>query len=175
MAYRARLLEEHAEISSRKRQIISGLAEQWASLYHVQPIDLEGSPVPSGLFGPKRPRASAGQLAPEVARALRLDDIWRQCSILLLKKLWQSKHAPPFQQPVDPIALNILDYYNYVTKPMDLRTIKERMAAMHYRTPLDFRDDVRQVCGGGSACAGGRAHGRAMRRSLPSLSSVLSI
>ena len=137
---------------------MNGLPEAWAGLYLVQPIDLEGSPVPSGLFG-KRPRASAGSLAPEVARSLRLDDIWRQCSILLLKKLWQSKHAPPFQQPVDPIGLNILDYYNYVQKPMDLRTIKERMAAMHYRTPLDFRDDVRQV----SWAWAGRVHGIASR------------
>ena len=28
---------------------------------------------------------------------------------------------------------------------MDLRTVKERLVAMQYRTPLDFRDDVRQV------------------------------
>ena len=32
-----------------------------------------------------------------------------------------------------------------VQRPMDLRTVKERLVAMQYRTPLDFRDDVRQV------------------------------
>ena len=114
------LIESHIEVSSQKRRVISNIEVLWLGLYRTQAIDLDASPAPSGLLG-KRPRTSAGggslsqqQLPPELARSFRLEDIWRTCSIILLKKLWASKSAPPFLQPVDPMQLNILDYYNYV-------------------------------------------------------------
>lgn len=139
-----RLVNAHAEISSRKRIATVQLPELWSSLYRHQTIDLDVSPAPSGL-GKRQHVYGGGVMPPEVARASRLEEIWRICSIILIRRLWQSKHAPPFLQPVDPIALNILDYYNYVQRPMDLRTIKERIASMNYKTPFEFRDDVRQV------------------------------
>ena len=114
------LIESHIEVSSQKRRVISNIEVLWLGLYRTQAIDLDASPAPSGLLG-KRPRTSAGggslsqqQLPPELARSFRIEDIWRTCSIILLKKLWASKSAPPFLQPVDPMQLNILDYYNYV-------------------------------------------------------------
>jgi hypothetical protein len=148
----SRLLNAHAEISSKKRIATAQLSELWEGLYRLQQIELDVSPAPSSMG--KRQHVMAGSdLPPELARSVRLDEIWRMCSTILIRRLWQSKHAAPFLQPVDPIALNILDYYNYVQRPMDLRTIKNRISAMHYKTPLEFRDDVRQVCIGGGSMA----------------------
>ncbi|XP_044020506.1 histone acetyltransferase p300-like [Aphidius gifuensis] len=48
----------------------------------------------------------------------------------------------PFRQPVDPQALGIPDYFDIVKKPMDLSTIKRKLDAGEYRTPLDYCHDV---------------------------------
>ena len=148
-----RLLNVHAELSSKKRIAAAQLSERWEGLYRLQPIELDVSPAPSSLVKRQHVMAGGGSLPPELARSIRLEEIWRMCSTILIRRLWQSKHAAPFLQPVDPMALNILDYYNYVQRPMDLRTIKNRIAAMHYKTPIEFRDDVRQVCIGGGSMA----------------------
>ncbi len=145
------LLEEHAELSSQKRLL--GLCFElpeamWAIYGRALRLREEGSPTPDGPMQlRKRPRpVSLGAiLPPEEARAQRLDDIWRMCSTILLKKLWISKFSPPFLQPVDPVRLAIPDYFNYVSRPMDLRTIREKLANLQYASPLEFRDDVRQV------------------------------
>lgn len=54
--------------------------------------------------------------------------------------------------PVDTVALNIPDYLTVVKFPMDLGTISKRLEAStnkpidrSYKSPLEFRDDVRQV------------------------------
>lgn len=148
MDQRSRLLNAHAEISSKKRIATAQVPELWPRYYRLQPIELDITPDPSSLGKRQHVMEGGAMLSPEFARSIRLEEIWRMCSTILIRRLWQSKHAAPFLQPVDPIALNILDYYNYVQRPMDLRTIKNRIAAMQYKTPLEFRDDVRQVCMG---------------------------
>ena len=47
----------------------------------------------------------------------------KQCQVLL-KTLMTHKFGWPFNQPVDPIALNIPDYFDVIKHPMDLGTIK---------------------------------------------------
>ena len=40
---------------------------------------------------------------------------------------WKLKGAYWFQEPVDPVKYNIMDYFDIVTKPMDLGSIKRKM------------------------------------------------
>ena len=58
------------------------------------------------------------------------------------EKLYQHSDAPPFQIPVDPVALQIPDYFDVVKEPMDLATIKEKLNNGDYKDPWEFVDDV---------------------------------
>lgn len=139
----------------------------WQSPSSAAPRDAAGkkkrkpSPPVSRMTGSGLNAGPAAALPAGAARAKRIDDIWRACSSILVKKLWQSKHAVPFLQPVDPIRLGIPDYLNVIKQPMDLRTIREKLAASAYPTPLEFRDDVRLVRGAGwragQGCSAGLA------------------
>ena len=65
------------------------------------------------------------------------------------------KDAFAFQKPVNPITAKCPDYYDIIKRPMDLGTIQkkfpgrkpaERKAELReYKSPLEFRDDVRLV------------------------------
>jgi hypothetical protein len=58
----------------------------------------------------------------------------------MLKKLMTHRFGWVFNEPVDPIKLNIPDYFKIITTPMDLGTIRSR-----YSTPMEFDEDVRQL------------------------------
>lgn len=52
---------------------------------------------------------------------------WKETKDLcfnLLNKLMNHHFAFPFNQPVDPIALGIPDYFEKISHPMDFSTIK---------------------------------------------------
>jgi Bromodomain len=41
-----------------------------------------------------------------------------------MNKLWKVKFAFIFHEPVDPVKLNIEDYFDIIKRPMDFGTIK---------------------------------------------------
>lgn len=92
----------------------------------------------------KRPRVLS-------SKDKRLEAIWTQCASIL-STLKKHRYAWPFMQPVDAEALNIPDYYEVISQPMDLSTISQRLEhdprrgrQRQYSSPLEFRDDIRQV------------------------------
>ena len=50
-----------------------------------------------------------------------------------------------FTEPVDPVKYNIMDYFDIVSKPMDLGTIKKKLAHNCYRGADHFVEDMRLV------------------------------
>ncbi|RDX86072.1 Transcription factor GTE8, partial [Mucuna pruriens] len=76
--------------------------------------------------------------SPTTANALLMKD----CE-LLLKRLMSHQYAWVFNTPVDPVKLNLPDYFSIIKRPMDLGTVKSKMAAGAYAGPLEFADDVR--------------------------------
>lgn len=63
----------------------------------------------------------------------------------ILHKLMKHDLAVPFNQPVDPISLNIPDYFDVIQRPMDFRTIKESLKREEYQSPADFAADIHLV------------------------------
>jgi len=63
--------------------------------------------------------------------------VWEMCSDIHTR-IWHHRHARPFKHPVDPGRDGVPDYYEVIRKPMDLRTVRERlaMAARRGREPL---------------------------------------
>mmetsp|Transcript_26588 Transcript_26588/g.67724 ORF Transcript_26588/g.67724 Transcript_26588/m.67724 type:complete len:585 (-) Transcript_26588:1605-3359(-) len=75
----------------------------------------------------------------------RVEALFREINNLINRKLWGKKEAVPFKEPVDPIRLRIPDYFNYIKHPMDLGTVKQKLQAKQYATPLEVCEDVRLI------------------------------
>jgi len=63
----------------------------------------------------------------------------------ILKVIEKHQYAWPFLHPVDPITLNIPDYFDVVKHPMDLGTVRKNMREKKYRSSKEFASDVRLV------------------------------
>lgn len=61
----------------------------------------------------------------------------------ILKGLKRHPQSPPFQLPVDPVALNIPDYFDIIKNPMDLSTITKKLESGEYADADAFVADVR--------------------------------
>lgn len=61
----------------------------------------------------------------------------------LLVKLSKNQNAYPFLEPVDPIALNIPDYFEKIKNPMDISTIKMKLKQDIYENPEQLKDDMK--------------------------------
>ncbi|KAG2316307.1 hypothetical protein Bca52824_019429 [Brassica carinata] len=87
----------------------------------------------SGKFESTRKELTAS--APDTA-------LMKQCDTLL-KKLWSHPHSWVFQAPVDVVKLNLPDYLTIIKHPMDLGTVKKKLASGVYSSPHEFAADVR--------------------------------
>jgi hypothetical protein len=52
----------------------------------------------------------------------------------------------PFRVPVDPVRDNAPTYFDVVTKPMDLQTMKRKLTDGQYKAPAEFVDDFLLIC-----------------------------
>lgn len=66
-------------------------------------------------------------------------------ALSMLRQLRKNRDARPFNQPVDPVKLNIPTYPTIITHPMDFGTIDKRLASKLYQTVNEFMDDVKLV------------------------------
>ncbi|XP_051114634.1 transcription factor GTE4-like isoform X2 [Andrographis paniculata] len=70
--------------------------------------------------------------------------LFRSCGSLL-QRLMKHKFGWVFNEPVDAKALGLIDYHDIIKHPMDLGTIKTRLAQNWYKSPGEFAEDVRLV------------------------------
>ena len=59
-----------------------------------------------------------------------------------MKQLWKHKDAWIFHHPVDPVKLGISDYVTIVKKPMDFKTIHNKLKNNQYHKMKNFISDV---------------------------------
>ncbi|GMH46103.1 hypothetical protein BSKO_14067 [Bryopsis sp. KO-2023] len=113
-----------------------------------------------GRGGVKRGRDSSGSASVRnnakrarqpSGKEKRVESLWGQCGTIL-NAVKRHRFSWPFLEAVDPVALNIPDYFTVVSKPMDLGTISKKLEQdsargldRRYSTPMEFRDDMRQV------------------------------
>lgn len=84
----------------------------------------------------KKKRVEPPPLIPEIEDAKRLLHVLFKNP----KLIW------PFEEPVDPVTLNIPDYPTIVKNPMDIGTIRKRIHECYYNGKVDdFVEDVRRV------------------------------
>eukprot|EP00934_Nitzschia_sp_Nitz4_P009288 Nitzschia sp. Nitz4//scaffold5_size260463//251124//251957//NITZ4_001033-RA/size260463-augustus-gene-0.112-mRNA-1//-1//CDS//3329555493//9278//frame0 len=63
----------------------------------------------------------------------------------IVQSFIQRADCEPFRVPVDWKAMGLFDYPQIIKKPMDLGTVKKKIAARKYSTLQEAADDVRQV------------------------------
>uniref|UniRef100_A0A3B4AE39 Bromodomain-containing protein 2 n=1 Tax=Periophthalmus magnuspinnatus TaxID=409849 RepID=A0A3B4AE39_9GOBI len=85
------------------------------------------NPPPPEFVNPKKPGRMTNQL--------------QYLERVVLKALWKHQFSWPFRQPVDAVALHIPDYYNIITNPMDLGTIKKRLQNKYYWKAVECLQD----------------------------------
>ncbi|KAI8811400.1 Bromodomain-containing protein [Cladochytrium replicatum] len=59
----------------------------------------------------------------------------------VIKAIRRLKDAIPFNQPVDPVLLNIPNYFNVIKNPMDLSKIEKKLTDNQYASTVDFLKD----------------------------------
>ena len=133
------LLEAQQDILEQRIRFVEKLPQPPTNTGRKLKREPNGPPLPDRTEGNKRPKHDVGG-------SMTMEEMFTQCR-KLLTQLKKNNNSGPFLLPVDPIALNCPDYFKIVSQPMDFKTIttKLRPAKRQYETPLDFRDDVRQV------------------------------
>lgn len=78
------------------------------------------------------------------------EQVWSKSLHKLLKAMLKDKRSSIFAKPVDPVALNIPDYFTIIKHPMDLGTILKRLEGQDsdgfiYEDPEEVISDIRMV------------------------------
>ena len=110
---------------------------------HSQPPASKKRPAAVALPPPKGPR-EAKRRRVEADRAKRMGAMFKKCSSLL-KTCGKQQWAWFFAQPVDPVALNLPDYFSIIKQPMDFSTIDQKLARGEYIWPKEFQADMELV------------------------------
>jgi len=64
----------------------------------------------------------------------------------MLKSLKRHPDSGPFLHPVDPVALNVPDYFDIIKNPMDLTTLQTNLNSGKYSdNPDNFISDTRLI------------------------------
>lgn len=63
----------------------------------------------------------------------------------VMKAVWKHQYSWPFQKPVDPILLNLPDYFKIIKHPMDLGTIKKKLETHQYFSASECIQDFNQM------------------------------
>ncbi|KAK8580568.1 hypothetical protein V6N13_143648 [Hibiscus sabdariffa] len=89
----------------------------------------------------RRPEGASVDGPPEKRR--KMDRCMTQHCSALLKALMKHPAGWVFNQPVDPKALGIPDYFSIIKNPMDFSTIKSKLAKNIYIVTDEFVADIR--------------------------------
>jgi hypothetical protein len=76
-----------------------------------------------------------------VSDASLYDELISKC-LDILKRLQEHEHGWVFSIPVDPVKLELDDYFDVIKEPMDLSTIRQNCYAKVYHSFDDFQSDV---------------------------------
>ena len=95
-------------------------------------------------------RRSRGSVAhdgePDAKRARRgVEEQWAPEAQSLLKRCLSHRQGYYFREPVDPVQLGILDYFDIISDPMDFGTIQTRLKTGFYGSQEEFAGDMRLV------------------------------
>ena len=88
-------------------------------------------------------RALLKQLVDEINDDdVKMCDSWEKIARQLMNVLWRVKDAEIFHKPVDPVELNVLNYYDIIKRPMDFSTVKRKLINCSYTNLKEYCEDM---------------------------------
>ncbi|KAI6359292.1 hypothetical protein MCOR25_007128 [Pyricularia grisea] len=98
---------------------------------------------PAATTQRRRGKQQLADLNPTVEQKLEF------CSDLLTRMVsgpgFWTRIVGPFKEPVDPVRDEVPDYFTKINRPMDLRTMKNKMDQHLYKDEEEFLADMRQI------------------------------
>lgn len=88
-------------------------------------------------------RGPPASIESQKVKRQRLDRKGSQQCATILKSLISHPYSWVFNKPVDPVELNIPDYFTIISHPMDFGTIKSKLQKNVYSGTEEFAADVR--------------------------------
>lgn len=82
---------------------------------------------------------------PTEALETTLQENWEKVAQKILNQCWKLKNSYWFYEKVDPIKFGIMDYFDIITEPMDLGTIKKKLSYNAYSSAQEFVHDMSLV------------------------------
>ena len=73
---------------------------------------------------------------------IKMCDSWEKIAKQLMNTLWKVRDAELFHKPVDPVELNIPNYFDIIKKPMDFSTVKQKLNNYSYTNLKEYCDDM---------------------------------
>ncbi|KAK9088172.1 hypothetical protein Scep_027254 [Stephania cephalantha] len=108
---------------------------------HERPIS--GSCKNGSLVKCTGKRGAETRLCGQKLKKLKIGSgVMQQCGALL-RKLMNHQFGFLFNQPVKPSALQIPDYFDIISEPMDLGSVKKKLENGSYSSARDFAADVK--------------------------------
>ncbi|CAJ2658730.1 unnamed protein product [Trifolium pratense] len=131
------------KFSTKRIEVVSGPKCQFGE--KASQLDVNGpcnSIKKSSLSGSNK-REPSGNIEGPKNKRQKLDRKGSQQCASILKSLTSHPYSWVFKTPVDPVALNIPDYFTVISHPMDLGTIKSKLEKNVYFSKEEFAADVR--------------------------------
>lgn len=69
-------------------------------------------------------------------------ETWDKAALKVLNHCSKIKASYWFTEPVDPVKFNILDYFDIISHPMDLGTVRRKLSHNCYPAAADFARDM---------------------------------
>ncbi|KAH8912605.1 Bromodomain-containing protein [Coniochaeta sp. PMI_546] len=140
--------DEQGHASKKQRRQTDGLPRPMTAA--VSKIATAKKPGPrASMPNPKPPvRRRGGAAAANPANHTTAQKL-NFCADLLTRMLsgpgFWTRLVGPFKEPVDPVQDGVPDYFDKVTKPMDLGTMKGKMDRGEYTNEEEFLNDMNQI------------------------------
>ena len=111
-------------------------ADEDRPLSEVRSFKVPQSPAPKAASSESSSQADGD----DAVTTIRLQHMKK-----VISNLKKSNASQAFRLPVDPIALKIPTYFDFVKNPMDLGTIDNRLKQNQYTSVRAFKDDFQQI------------------------------
>ncbi|KAL2651968.1 hypothetical protein R1flu_020096 [Riccia fluitans] len=100
-----------------------------------------------GLHRPSRSSETLGSTHESSSSPRKaFEDNGLKAALAVVKRVMQIKSAEPFNEPVDPVALEIPDYFDVIKEPMDFGTIREALeSGIKYASAHEVFEDVQLI------------------------------
>ncbi|XP_004485967.1 transcription factor GTE12-like isoform X2 [Cicer arietinum] len=131
------------KFSTKRIEVVSGPKCDFGE--KVPQLDKKGpcNPIKKSSLLNSNKREASGNIEGQMNKRQKLDRKGSQQCARVLKSLVSHHYSWVFKEPVDPVALNIPDYFTIITHPMDFSTIKTKLEKNVYYSKEEFAADVR--------------------------------